>query len=158
MMFGAQAAIKINQVLPVSVDEFVTSTEDKIKSTLKEGANRKHNADEKEGGKKEDKDTPVIDNTADVTSQHDALEKQSKETAPEPTAIVPAVAPTASPVSNRAPLPVVKSKEANKKTSDVSINEVAKTTSPTTDKASPASAQSTNKRIGKGDGTRKKFM
>jgi hypothetical protein len=158
LMFGAKAAMKINQDLPVLADELVRPREDKIEPTFKEGANQKQNADEKEGGKKEEKDTPVIDKTADVTAQHDAQEKQSKESVPEPTATEPMVAPTVSPVSNRAPLPLVKSKETNKKTSDALINEAAKKTSPTTDKASPASAQSTNKRIGKGDGTRKKFM
>lgn len=160
LMFGAKGEIKINQDLPVLADEPVRPREDKIKPTLKEGIHQKQNEKEKEkeNGKKEDIDTPVIDKTADVASQHDALEKQSKETPPELNVTEPVVAPTASPVSNRAPLPVVKSKVSNKKTNDASINAVAKKISSNTDKASPDSAQSTNKRIGKGDGTRKKFM
>lgn len=158
MMFGTQAAVKINQVQSVLADESVKLREEKIEPTLRESTDQKQSADEKGTGKGEGLHTSTIDKSADVVSQHDVPKKQDKKVVSDSTVNHPAVAATTSPVSSRAPLPVAKNKEVNNNPTDNTDSTAANKTSSTSDKASSTPVKSASTRIGKGDGTRKKFM
>jgi len=151
MMFGSQEAVKTNQVQLVSTDKSVKSREKRIEPILRERADQEQSTDKKGISEGEGLDAAVTDKAAGVASRNDAPKKQDKETALDSTVNRPAVAPTTSLVSNRAPLSVAKHKDTSKKSTDTS-------NSSTANKASSASAKSASTRIGKGGAARKKFM